>query len=253
LPQLICNHPQTPMKMKTLTSRLAILATLAVFTTSPAFSAVTLYSTVFSNVSSDTSINTLGWTAYRSNGTNLTNSTSDPFRVINGSGVFIGSNDTSAHGYAMISDAPTISLADYQNDLTISFTHRDTDDGTQNPTTMGWRVFLTVGSTIYASNFFSRSTVDTTQNVLVSDAIWRVWTGETDLTNGFAFGDSAFSATPTTISGTISNIGILAIDGPSNNDRLRLLNFSISGTVIPEPSTALLGGLGMLCLLRRRR
>lgn len=29
--------------------------------------------------------------------------------------------------------------------------------------------------------------------------------------------------------------------------------FELSGTVVPEPSSALLGGLGMLCLLRRRR
>ncbi len=30
-------------------------------------------------------------------------------------------------------------------------------------------------------------------------------------------------------------------------------SFALSGTVVPEPSSALLGGLGMLCLLRRRR
>ena len=30
-------------------------------------------------------------------------------------------------------------------------------------------------------------------------------------------------------------------------------SFSLNGSVIPEPSAALLGGLGMLCLLRRRR
>jgi hypothetical protein len=29
--------------------------------------------------------------------------------------------------------------------------------------------------------------------------------------------------------------------------------FAVSGTVVPEPSIALLGGLGFLCLLRRRR
>lgn len=37
--------------------------------------------------------------------------------------------------------------------------------------------------------------------------------------------------------------------GGSANER----NFVLSGTVVPEPSAALLGGLGMLALLRRRR
>lgn len=40
---------------------------------------------------------------------------------------------------------------------------------------------------------------------------------------------------------------------PTINQRLRIDNFSISGELIPEPSSALLGGLGLLALLRRRR
>lgn len=39
----------------------------------------------------------------------------------------------------------------------------------------------------------------------------------------------------------------------SGNTALRMDNFAISGEIIPEPSAALLGGLGMLALLRRRR
>ena len=35
--------------------------------------------------------------------------------------------------------------------------------------------------------------------------------------------------------------------------RLYLDNIAISGTIVPEPSAALLGGLGLLALLRRRR
>ena len=54
------------------------------------------------------------------------------------------------------------------------------------------------------------------------------------------------------------NQGVLQKDGANTGTFAE--NFSYSGgasagtlTAIPEPSTALLGGLGMLCLLRRRR
>ena len=39
----------------------------------------------------------------------------------------------------------------------------------------------------------------------------------------------------------------------SNGDLARFDNFTVNGTVVPEPSAAVLGGLGMLALLRRRR
>lgn len=45
-----------------------------------------------------------------------------------------------------------------------------------------------------------------------------------------------------------------AAQNPSLNTSLRMDNFAISGTVVPEPSSAvLLGSLGLLGLLRRRR
>lgn len=42
-------------------------------------------------------------------------------------------------------------------------------------------------------------------------------------------------------------------DSTDGNAAIRLGNIIVSGQVIPEPSAALLGGLGMLVLLRRRR
>lgn len=43
-------------------------------------------------------------------------------------------------------------------------------------------------------------------------------------------------------------------DGSNSATRIHLFDdVSLSGTVVPEPSTALLGGVGMLALLRRRR
>ena len=47
----------------------------------------------------------------------------------------------------------------------------------------------------------------------------------------------------------------LALSGTLNSsaDTLELDNFTLSGDAIPEPTTALLGGLSLLALLRRRR
>ena len=242
------------MKAKTKIPALIVATTLGFLAVAPASAAI--YTVTF-DPASGTSISTYNWTAYQDNGTNRTNSTTDPFRVVATSPagfVFMASGSSNLNQrFALISNASTINLADYQNDLTISFSHQDTDDGTQQPDTMGYRVLVTVGSTIYASDFFSRHTGSTpvTRDVVVADAVWREWTGETDLTDGFDIAD--ISGTAGTISGNISNIGILAIDGPNSNDRMRLYDFTISGTLIPEPSAALLGGLGMLFLLRRRR
>ena len=62
----------------------------------------------------------------------------------------------------------------------------------------------------------------------------------------FVGNDSIYTFTYTT-NPTISYIGL----GRENNAAADFSSFSL--TVIPEPSAALLGGLGMLCLLRRRR
>lgn len=55
---------------------------------------------------------------------------------------------------------------------------------------------------------------------------------------------------------TITFTLVDAAGGNNNNGGVHYTfidNVTLTGTVIPEPSSALLGGLGMLCLLRRRR
>ena len=42
-------------------------------------------------------------------------------------------------------------------------------------------------------------------------------------------------------------------DSTNVSGQLRIDDVQLNGTVVPEPRAALLGGLGMLCLLRRRR
>jgi hypothetical protein len=219
--------------------------------------AAVIYSEGFDNPALS-SVSTFGWTAYRDNGTNLSTSTVDPLLVaasasqvtISSGGGFLGLRTV------LISDAGTIDPTDYTSDLTISFTESGTNAGANSPA-MGWRALAQVGTTIYVSNFigFTESTgspASRTRNVVVSDSIWSVWTSESNLTDGFNIANIAV-ATGTLPTGDISGFGILAIDGADNNDRMRVFDYSITGTAIPEPGSALLGGLGMLALLLRRR
>lgn len=229
-------------------SRTASILSLALLATS-ATNAATIYSEDF-NTGTTTSFSTIGWSALRFDGTNDSGTTS-PTAVVSTAALIASSGSIFSTHTALISDAGSIDRTAYQNDLTISFDENATDAGTASPE-MGWRVLAQVGSTIYTSNFFQHSGSFTTRNVTVSDSVWSVWTGETDLSNGFNIANISGTA-GNLAAGTISNIGILAIDGDGSNDRLRLDNFIISGTAIPEPSSALLGGLGLLALFRRRR
>lgn len=68
-----------------------------------------------------------------------------------------------------------------------------------------------------------------------------LWTAEW-FVNGVSVRSTPYGTNP-----TITHIGL----GRENGQSATFTNFSL--TAIPEPSTALLGGLGMLALLRRRR
>ena len=68
------------------------------------------------------------------------------------------------------------------------------------------------------------------------------------LTNGDVFNLFDWSST----SGAFSTVTLPGLSGGLTWDQSQLYT---NGTiaVVPEPAAALLGGLGMLCLLRRRR
>jgi hypothetical protein len=65
------------------------------------------------------------------------------------------------------------------------------------------------------------------------------------------------TATDVTFTGAVEadviRLRFIATGGSSTTGNLHIESFVINGTVIPEPSAALLGGLGLLALLRRRR
>jgi len=175
-----------------------------------------------------------GFTAYKDDGTDLTTSTSDPMRVNianNNYYVFIASGAANAgDSYAMISGAGSIDPTAYANNLTVSFNSDSTDEGSNDPE-MGWRVLAKVGSTIYASDFFEIAVgTPTEKSIVVSDAVWHVWAGETDLSDGFDIANIDAGAGVTLAPGTISDFGVLAIDGATGNDRMRFRDITISGT-----------------------
>lgn len=231
-------------------TKFLILSTFAVAV--PTAHAATIYSETFDTTVA-TSVSTYGWQAYSNAGVDLFSSTADPVVVNTSNLVFIASGAANVGGrYALISAAGTINPALYENDLTISFNQSATAQTVGGSTDMGWRVFAKVDSAIYASNFTQYTATTTTINVILANAVWSLWTVETNLSDGFNVGN--ISGTSGNLpAGTLSDIGILALDGNVNNDRMRLDDFAITGTAIPEPSTALLGGLGALLLLRGRR
>ncbi|MBI1337356.1 MAG: PEP-CTERM sorting domain-containing protein [Phycisphaera sp.] len=225
--------------------------------------AATIYSENFVTASA-TSVSAFGWTGYTQAGTNYSTSTTDPLYASASNYFFISSGTTKADSrgidIVMLSDAGSIDPTNYLNDLTISFNEHVVDNSTtpQNQ----WRVVLQVGSTIYASNVIqpvlngSGTSSNTTHNLVVSSSIWHVWTGEINLTNGFATGSISGTA-GNLAAGAISNIGILYEETGYNseNDRGYLNSVTITGTEapLPEPASLVLMGLGGLLLLSRRK
>ncbi len=79
--------------------------------------------------------------------------------------------------------------------------------------------------------------------------IWQEVNNVSNTVNSFGTGTAAFTNLSTDASGTISFYYIRR----SNDDGDHVSVNDISITAIPEPSAALLGGVGLLFLLRRRR
>jgi hypothetical protein len=230
---------------------------MALFVMAGAAQAGIIYHEDFTTQPASTSVSAaFGWSAYRDNGVNYSTSTADPLYVnydagADASKIFSSSQTILNTDFALISDAGAIDPGGYQSDLTISFTEDSTDEGTKG--NIFWRVLVQVGSDIYASNTIASTATTSTKNVVAADSVWRLWTDETDLTNGFDM--SNISTTAGVLpAGSMSNIALLLDDGPDANDRQRLYDFSITGTVIPEPASGLmlLGAMLGLGVLRRK-
>lgn len=241
-------------------SRVAMVAAIVLLGQRLAW-ADTIYSESLSTGGGQATFGSVGWNAYRNDGVDFTAGPIPPtppaspaLAYIDTANALIASSSLVLGTHmALLSDAGSIDPADYDDDLTISFDENGTNDGAASPE-MGWRALAQVGSTIYASGFFPFSASFTTRNVVVSDAVWHVWTGETNLSNGFNIANISGTA-GNLAAGSISGLGILAIDGADSNDRLRVRNYAITATPVPEPaSLALLAcGGGALAFAIRRR
>jgi hypothetical protein len=231
------------------TLTLTLAATLMAMT--GAAHAATIYEEDFPNpaTSGTDPVSIVGWTAYVDDGTDLTNTVNSLGVQANGYLFRSGGSIPNSSAFAAISDAGTIDPTLYQNDLTISFRHGDTLSTSSSPP-MGYRVLVQVGSTIYASDFVNIGSA--TENFVVSDSVWHVWTGETDLTDGFDPANISGTA-GNLAAGSLSNIGLLIIDGSSGADRQRVYEFDITGTEIPEPASVAMGLFGMTLIAVRRR
>lgn len=95
-------------------------------------------------------------------------------------------------------------------------------------------------NTWYRSSFTWTPTSGTTGDASYTALLW----------NGSAWvAHSTFSITGHTFSDPEAYIGVADLYGTSTT----FDNISVTGTLIPEPSAALLGGIGALMLLRRRK
>lgn len=216
-----------------------------------------IYSADF-NTGMITNVATLGWNAYQNNGTDLSNSTADPLRVLTDGRVTIGSSSVNQGGaFALIANV-NLDPTQYEAGLAISYTFGGNNRLVEDP--MGFRTLVQVGGTWYATDITllgaGAVTVARVVSNVVSQSIWRSW--EANVTDGFDF-SSGFGALQALPGGDISNFGLLAVDGvtPTDNDSLNLNNtYQITGTVVPEPATFSLLAAGLLatgCAGWRRR
>lgn len=83
-------------------------------------------------------------------------------------------------------------------------------------------------------------------------AVWNAF-GSTHVQNVTGLGTGTDVAFTGAVEAGEIRLRFIATGGSSNTGNLHIESFVVNGTVIPEPSAALLGGLGLLALLRRRR
>ena len=211
--------------------------------------ATLLYSEDFDIGASNTSVNTLGWTAGDNGGNPLSTTTSGEMYVQTIDAARIGSG-VAGQQYAMVSDAGSIDPAGYSSGLTISMSQRYLTAAGGS-----WRVLVQIGSEVYASTEVAAPSGSyTTIDVSTADSVWSLWSSESSLSGlvGSSFSVGGISGTAGNLpSGTISNFGVLALDAVTGSGELVITQFDIYG--VPEPGSATLLGLACLAMLRRRR
>ncbi len=212
--------------MKTRIQFLGVAAGLALATSAQAASVLVNNSSFEADVLGDGSLNVAaptGWTwdtAGDGGYVGPFNPSSAHFTV----GVPDGDNSLFQNGPESVSQTlPTVLVADTLYTLTVAVGDR------LDTTFSGYAIELFAGATLLAG-------IDSTTGPVPGNDSW------TDVTLTYTSGSSV-TADPLQI-----RLRSLSDGTQTNFDNVRL-----DGTLVPEPSTALLGGLGVLALLRRRR
>ena len=186
-----------------------------------------------------------------------------------------GDNVFGTDGYEFGGGSTPKSLPSYVNNFDILGNHNDNGRGLlDNPAdpggadiSGGWAGRTSNGS--FATIVFNQAMSDTVRLGVMYDNNWNVSTGTQTFTLTQTVGGSSSVTTPTlTLEGSGSaSYDILFFDlmGIQSGDSFRLdvtrgtvswgqiTGITFDTAAVPEPSAALLGGLGGLLLLRRRR
>jgi hypothetical protein len=200
----------------------------------------------------------VGWSNVETDGDTLTNSTDDPSRVVAGTD-FNGQN-RSYHGYGsslaqwLSTSELNFNPADYQDDLAISFLHRESDIEAGD----GYRVGFQVGGNWYLQDtLIAGNTALTTYSQSLDSLSFVNWSGA-PADDSTPWSVPALGGGSPLPAGQITGLGLMLVRN-ADDDAFRFDDITVSGTlatVIPEPSTFALATLGLLGLAlfgRRRR
>lgn len=252
-------------RKNTMTTIRQLLTTAALvgFTAIPASAVTTIYSHTFAGGSAtDNSLNTTTTTVgggtwvssdWRANGTIATNTT-----VSNDDGAYLSFTPTTGKIYTLSMTATQPTGGNANGWLGLGFTAGNTASDTSFTTAtinaapwLLWRpsdatapsqVVTRLGPALTVDNVNEGAFTGTQTLTMVLNTQAALWTAE-----WFVGGVSVRSAEAYATNPTINHVGFARENGQGPT----ITSFSL--TSIPEPSVALLGGLGMLAMLRRRR
>jgi hypothetical protein len=228
------------MKLKT-----TPLAALAAFTIAGSASAAVLLNTGFEDdavtVNSDTALVPASWTGYGSNGQYVVNG-----NALSGAGI-AGAN--SGNQYFLAFANSTNLFSQIRQDSTLLWSSFTVGDSLTVSVYTTYRNDLTTGNVAFWLNDSDNAGLLSSGVIDVTDAAvgaWtlRTWTYTIDQTTLDAAAAGSWGAV---------EVGIGTVYNANTNEQVAFDDVSLVYTAIPEPGTALLGGLGMLALLRRRR
>jgi hypothetical protein len=225
--------------------RTTSLAALAAFTIAGPASAATLLNIGFEadNVSANTdaALTPASWTGYGANGQYVVNGT-----ALSGAGI-AGANSGDQFFLAFANS--TNGFSQIRQDSTLLWSNMTVGDSLTVSAYTTYRTDLTTGNVSFWLNDTDNAGALSSGVIDITDVAAGVWTLRT----------WTYVITQTTLDAAASGswgaveVGIGTVYTANTNQQAAFDDVSLVYTAIPEPGAALLGGFGMLALLRRRR